>query len=37
MLNWLNNFMNQIRSDETYDKIYAKWFLSDEWLKQVQH
>ncbi len=37
MLNWLNNFMNQIRSDGTYDKIYAKWFLSDEWLKQVQH
>ena len=37
LLNWLNNFMNQIKSDGTYDKIYAKWFLSDEWLKQVQH
>jgi polar amino acid transport system substrate-binding protein len=36
-LNWLNNFMNQIKSDGTYDKIYAKWFLSDKWLKQVQN
>ncbi|MCW8892093.1 MAG: transporter substrate-binding domain-containing protein [Deltaproteobacteria bacterium] len=37
LLNWLNNFMNQVKSDGTYDKIYAKWFLSDEWLKQVQN
>ena len=36
-LNWLNNFMNQVKSDGTYDKIYAKWFLSDKWLKQVQN
>ena len=35
-LNWLNNFMNQIRNDGTYDKIYAKWFKSDEWLKDLQ-
>jgi polar amino acid transport system substrate-binding protein len=35
-LNWLNNFMNQIRNDGTYDKIYAKWFTSDEWLKDLQ-
>ncbi len=35
-LNWLNNFMNQIRNDGTYDKIYAKWFKSDEWLKELQ-
>jgi len=37
LLNWLNNFMNQIKSDGTYDKIYAKWFLSDAWLKQLQN
>ena len=37
MLNWLNNFMNQVKSDGTYDEIYAKWFLSDKWLKQVQN
>ncbi len=35
-LNWLDNFMNQIRNDGTYDKIYAKWFKSDEWLKDLQ-
>ena len=35
-LNWLNNFMNQIKSDGTYDKIYAKWFESDKWLEQIQ-
>jgi len=37
MLNWLNNFMNQIKSDGTYDRIYEKWLLSNAWLKQVQH
>jgi len=35
-LNWLNNYMTQIRSDGTYDKIYAKWIQSDAWLKQIQ-
>jgi polar amino acid transport system substrate-binding protein len=35
-LNWLNNFLRQIRHDGTYDKIYKKWFLSNSWLKDVQ-
>jgi polar amino acid transport system substrate-binding protein len=35
-LNWLNNFMAQVKADGTYDKIYEKWFLSDAWLKQLQ-
>ncbi len=35
-LNWLNNFMNQIRQDGTYDKIYAKWFEDDAWMKEIQ-
>ena len=35
-INWLNNFINQIRSDGTYDKIYAKWFESDAWMKEIQ-
>ncbi|MCD6581869.1 MAG: transporter substrate-binding domain-containing protein [Desulfuromusa sp.] len=35
-LNWLNNYMTQVRSDGTYDKIYAKWIQSDAWLKQIQ-
>jgi polar amino acid transport system substrate-binding protein len=35
-LNWLNNFLVQAKNDGTYDKIYKKWFLSDEWLKELQ-
>jgi polar amino acid transport system substrate-binding protein len=35
-LNWLNNFMNQIRYDGVYDKIYTKWFIDDAWLKEIQ-
>jgi len=35
-INWLNNFMYQVRNDGTYDKIYAKWFKSSKWLKGVQ-
>jgi len=36
LLNWLNNFLVQAKNDGTYDKIYKKWFLSDEWLKELQ-
>lgn len=35
-LNWLNNFLFQIKNDGTYDKIYAKWFKSSAWQKGVQ-
>ncbi len=35
-LNWLNNFLRQIKGDGTYDAIYKKWFLSNEWLKALQ-
>ncbi len=35
-LNWLDNFMNQIKYDGVYDKIYAKWFHDDAWLKEIQ-
>ncbi|MGA1862005.1 transporter substrate-binding domain-containing protein [Deferribacter thermophilus] len=35
-LNWLNNFLRQIKGDGTYDKIYDKWFKSTSWHKQVQ-
>lgn len=35
-LNWLNNFMFQIRNDGTYDEIYAKWFKDSSWLEKVQ-
>lgn len=35
-LNFLNNFLAQIKGDGTYDKIYAKWFNTTEWLKDLQ-
>ncbi len=35
-LNWLNNFMSQVKYDGVYDKIYAKWFQDDAWLKEIQ-
>ena len=35
-LNWLDNYLNQIENDGTYDKIYGKWFESDSWLERVQ-
>ncbi|RVU31171.1 transporter substrate-binding domain-containing protein [Neptunomonas marina] len=35
-LNFLNNFLRQIKGDGSYDRIYAKWFKSDKWLQQVQ-
>ena len=34
-INWLNNFMRQLKGDGKYDKIYDKWFKSDAWLKKV--
>lgn len=35
-LNFLNNFLRQIKGDGSYDRIYKKWFESSSWLKQVQ-
>lgn len=35
-LNWLNNFMAQIRYNGVYDKIYKKWFQDDAWMKEIQ-
>jgi polar amino acid transport system substrate-binding protein len=34
-LNWLNNFLNQIKHDGTYERLYGKWFESGKWLPQV--
>ena len=36
ILNWMENFMYQIKNDGTYDKIYKKWFQDDAWLKEIQ-
>ena len=35
-LNWINNWLNQIRHDGTYDRIHAKWFKKNDWLKEME-
>lgn len=35
-LNWLNNFMYQVKNDGTYDEIYARWFKDSSWQAKVQ-
>jgi polar amino acid transport system substrate-binding protein len=35
-LNWLNNFLRQVKNDGRYDKIYEKWITSTDWIKEVQ-
>ncbi len=35
-MNWLNNFLRQIKNDGRYDKIYNKWIKSTDCIKNVQ-
>ncbi|UCH23773.1 MAG: transporter substrate-binding domain-containing protein [Deltaproteobacteria bacterium] len=35
-MNWLNNFLRQVKNDGRYDRIYNKWIKSNAWLKEVQ-
>jgi polar amino acid transport system substrate-binding protein len=35
-MNWLNNFLKQIKNDGRYDRIYNKWIRSTGWIKNVQ-
>jgi polar amino acid transport system substrate-binding protein len=35
-INWINNFLQQIRHDGTYDRLHAKWFKSTAWLKDME-
>ncbi len=35
-INWLNHFLNQVKKDGSYDRIYEKWFKDDTWLKELQ-
>jgi len=35
-LNWINNWLHQIREDGTYDRIHAKWFKNTNWLKDME-
>ncbi len=38
-LNWLNNFLRQIKEDKVlnlHEKLYEKWFVDTKWLQKVQ-
>jgi polar amino acid transport system substrate-binding protein len=35
-LNWLNNFLSQVKNDGRYDRIYEKWIRKTEWIKDVK-
>jgi polar amino acid transport system substrate-binding protein len=35
-LNWLNNFLRQIKNDGRYERIYNKWIINTDWIKNVQ-
>jgi polar amino acid transport system substrate-binding protein len=35
-MNWLNNFLAQTKGDGFYQETYAKWFLSNTWLADIQ-
>ncbi|MFC1706190.1 transporter substrate-binding domain-containing protein [Planctomycetota bacterium] len=35
-LNWLNNFLRQVKNDGRYDRMYYKWIKSTKWLVDVQ-
>jgi polar amino acid transport system substrate-binding protein len=35
-LNWLNNFLRQVKNDGRYDDIYNRWIKSTDWIKDVQ-
>lgn len=34
-INWINNFLNQIKHDGTYEYIYNKWFNKINWLEDM--
>lgn len=35
-LNWINNWLHQIREDGTYARIHDKWFKNSNWLKDME-
>ncbi len=36
MLNFMNNYLRQIKGDGSYDRLYKKWFASADWTKQLK-
>ena len=35
-INFINNFLHQIKNDGRYERIYDKWIKSSEWFSQTQ-
>lgn len=35
-LNWLDNFLRQVKNDGRYERIYNKWIKGTEWMKDIQ-
>ncbi len=35
-LNWLDNFLRQMKNDGRYDRIYNKWIKSTDWYQNVK-
>ena len=35
-LNWLNNFLAQMKNDGRYDRIYEKWIKKTDWIGEVK-
>lgn len=35
-MNWLNNFLRQMKNDGRYDRIYNKWITSTDWIDDVE-
>ncbi len=35
-MNWLNNFLRQVKNDGRYDRIYQRWITSTDWIKDVE-
>ena len=35
-MNWLNNFLRQVKNDGRYAKIYDKWIKSTDWIKEIE-
>lgn len=35
-LNWLNNFLAQVKNDGRYERIYNKWIKSTGWIEEVK-
>jgi len=35
-MNWLNNFLRQVKNDGRYAKIYARWITSTDWIKEIE-